>query len=250
MVDRMNTTQQTFLFRGSHRKWIACIVALCAMCPMAANAGGQGPAPVARLPADADIESARRRARESMLRIPAAGAPTVASIPKLESAPRPASNTVDIGKLADSYRTAGAGARKAEKPDVLIFASLSMPTGALKRIIADASQVGASLVFRGLKNNSMKAMGEEIQRLSGGVDVSVVIHPPAFRQYGIETVPAVVLANSSAGQVMEDGCSPAATFVKVTGDVSLGHALDYIERHSPAWEGVARDYSQKLRREE
>jgi conjugal transfer pilus assembly protein TrbC len=45
---------------------------------------------------------------------------------------------------------------------------------------------------------------------------------------------------------MEDGCSKPDTFVKVTGDVTLDYALDYIERKSPDWAATARSYRARL----
>jgi conjugal transfer pilus assembly protein TrbC len=45
---------------------------------------------------------------------------------------------------------------------------------------------------------------------------------------------------------MEDGCSKPETFAKVTGDVTLNFALDYIERKSPEWAKVARSYRIRL----
>jgi conjugal transfer pilus assembly protein TrbC len=92
----------------------------------------------------------------------------------------------------------------------------------------------------------MKRMGEEVRALIGDRNVSVAIHPPAFKQFSIRQVPAVVIANAKAGSVMEDGCALPETFAKVTGDVTLHFALDYIERKSPVWASVARTYRLRL----
>ena len=92
----------------------------------------------------------------------------------------------------------------------------------------------------------MKRMGEEVRALIGDRNVSVAIHPPAFQQFTIRQVPAVVFANARAGSVMEDGCSQPETFTQDTGDVTLHFALDYIELPSPEWETVARSYRMRL----
>ena len=92
----------------------------------------------------------------------------------------------------------------------------------------------------------MTKMGEEVQKILGGRNVSVAIHPPAFQQFSVTRVPAVVIAQPRAGAVLENGCSQPDTFVKVSGDVSLDYALDYIERKSPAWAPLARYYRSKI----
>ena len=39
---------------------------------------------------------------------------------------------------------------------------------------------------------------------------------------------------------------PPDTFIKVTGDVTLDYALDYIERKSPDWAAIARSFRARL----
>ena len=95
----------------------------------------------------------------------------------------------------------------------------------------------------------MTKMGEEIKAIVDDRNVSVAIHPSAFQQFNVSRVPAVVLARGDAGRVLDSGCSKAETFVKVTGDVSLDYALEYIERRSPAWAEVARSYRSRIVRE-
>jgi conjugal transfer pilus assembly protein TrbC len=203
------------------------------------------------LPGDAEIARAQARVRESMHAIPES---TVASeqfgqaMPKIEHLPQPGAKAPDIETIARKFQSikntspsAGTG-----QPDLLIFVSFSMPREALLRTIEQAERAGGTLIFRGLKGDSMKRMGGEVRTLIGERNVSVVIHPPAFQQFTIRQVPAVVIANAKAGSVMEDGCSKPETFAKVTGDVTLNFALDYIERKSPEWATVARSYRMRL----
>ena len=121
-----------------------------------------------------------------------------------------------------------------------------MPREALARIIDQSERTGATLVFRGLKGDSMTRMGEEISALIGNRAVSAAIHPPAFQQFTITRVPVVVIARPEAGSVMEDGCSKPDTFINFTGDVTLDYALDYIERKSPDWAAIARSFRARL----
>ena len=54
------------------------------------------------------------------------------------------------------------------------------------------------------------------------------------------------MATPAAGNVMDDGCAEAETYVKVTGDVSLDYALEYIERKNQRWASVAKFYRNKI----
>ena len=226
---------------------LALLLAICLPGQGNSFAAGSGTA----LPGDEEIARAQAKVREAMRVVPES---TVAreqfgqAMPNTERLPQPGAKAPDIESIARKFQsiknsspTAGTG-----QPDLLIFVSFSMPREALIRTIEQAERAGGALVFRGLKGDSMKRMGEEVRALIGERNVSVAIHPPAFQQYSIRQVPAVVIANAKAGSVMEDGCSKPETFAKVTGDVTLNFALDYIERKSPEWASVARAYRNRL----
>jgi conjugal transfer pilus assembly protein TrbC len=183
-------------------------------------------------------------------RIPQGGARqpfALPSMPKVDSLPKPAVAAPDIATLAEKYKAMGRSALPKDRvPDLLMMVSLSIPGETLNRIVDQAERAGATLVFRGLKGESMTKMGEEVRKILGGRNVSVAIHPPAFQQFSITRVPTVVIARSEAGAVLENGCSRTETFVKVAGDVSLDYALDYIERKSTAWSSVAREFRGRI----
>lgn len=204
-----------------------------------------------QMPSADEMAKAQAKAREAMNRLLPAGAsqqPPVASMPKVENLPRPAAPAPDIASIAEKYNQLGrAQAQQAtQRPDLLVFASLSMPKEALERIAGQAERAGATMLFRGLKGDSMTKMTEEVRKVIGNRDVSVAIHPPAFQQFSVTRVPAIVLARPDAGNVLENGCAESQTYVKVSGDVSLDYALDYIERKSPVWAQVARQYRGKI----
>jgi len=169
-----------------------------------------------------------------------------AGISRIEAVPQPAAPAPDIGTLAEKYKTVGRAVTANRAPDLLVMVSLSMPREALLRLAEQAERTGATLVFRGLKGDSMVKMGEEIKSIVGDRNVSAVVHPPAFQQFSVTRVPVVVIARPDAGSVLDSGCSRADTFVKVSGDVSLDYALEYIERRSPAWADVARSFRTKI----
>jgi len=211
--------------------------------------GGQGGF---RTPSQEDMAKEQAKAREVMGRLPA-DLGTIkqqygGGMPKIDALPQPATKAPDINQLAEKYKQLGRATVVAQstKPDLMVLVSFSMPKEALLRTIHQADPSGPTPVFRGLKGDSMMKMGEEIKSLIGKRNVSIAIHPPAFQQFSVTRVPAVVIARGEAGNVMDNGCSKPGTFVKVTGDVTLDYALDYIERKSPAWASEARFYRSKI----
>lgn len=199
------------------------------------------------LPGAQEISRARQRSTEMLRALPedaAVARPRVEQLPRIDTLPRPGVPAPDIETVARKFGHLGTktSPSSATRSDLLVFVSFSMPREALVRTIEQAARVGATLVFRGLKDDSMAVMGNEIGRLLGGRNVSVVIHPPAFHQFSIKQVPAVVLASGEAGNVMDNGCASPGSFAKVSGDVTLAFALDQIERKSDAWSAVARSY--------
>lgn len=203
-----------------------------------------------RLPTAEDMAKAQQRAREAMGRLTDSGTIKqqygIAGMPKVEALPKPAAPAPDIASIAEKYKHLGQGVIPQNgQPDLLVMVSLSMPKEALVRTAEQAERAGATLVFRGLKGDLTK-MGEEVQKILGGRNVSVAIHPPAFQQFSVTRVPAIVIARPEAGNVLGNGCSQPETFVKVSGDVSLDYALDYIERRSPAWAEIASGYRRRI----
>lgn len=100
----------------------------------------------------------------------------------------------------------------------LVFVSFSMPETSLRQWLSDAHKIGASVVIRGLKNNSFKETAEKIIKLldktnQGGLE----INPLVFREYHIAKVPAVVVVDESLHN-----------FDIVYGNVSLEYALKII----------------------
>lgn len=80
------------------------------------------------------------------------------------------------------------------EPRVLVFVSFSMGEAALQQYAAEAKKAGAALVFRGLIGDSMKATVLRLQSLVQKTKASFLIDPPAFRRFGIDKIPAVVVA--------------------------------------------------------
>ena len=58
-----------------------------------------------------------------------------------------------------------AAARLPEAPQLIAFASLSMPPKALRQLIEDTARAGGVVVFRGFPNNSMKEFSQALGKI-------------------------------------------------------------------------------------
>ncbi len=132
-------------------------------------------------------------------------------------------------------------------PELMIFVSFSMPHESLMRIIEQSEKTGARLVFRGFKGEKLTDMANHLAELLGKHRVVAMVHPPAYSQFKVVQVPALVIAQSNAAEQMNNGCALPERYVKVTGDVSQDYALEYIERTSPQWAATAHLFANKFK---
>ena len=113
----------------------------------------------------------------------------------------------------------------AEKADLLVFVSFSMPDASLKRIALETKKTGAAMVLRGFKNDSLKETMKAVEEITalGG---QVLIHPDLFTHYNVVEVPTYALARktANAGTSCEDGfCSE---HYALKGDASMEFMLE------------------------
>jgi conjugal transfer pilus assembly protein TrbC len=205
-------------------------------------------AQVAPVP-QAELQSARERMAATLNAIDGAGVSSLSVVPELRNLPQPAASAPDLAALAQAHRPSvpGGNSANADVPELMVFVSFSLPRETLQRIVHQSERSGAVLILRGLKGHSLTQTGEEIARLVGERNVTVLIHPPAFQQFQVRQVPSLVLARSgSAAKIAEDGCAPAASFIRIDGDVGQDYALDLIERQAPAWADIARRHAARL----
>ncbi len=159
------------------------------------------------------------------------------NFPKVEAV-RPTG--IDVANIAARYK------RKVETnkstDGVVAFASLSMPKESLKKLVTDVTNVGGAVVFRGFKDGNYMEMAKAISQI-GVKSANIQINPTAFKQYKIEAVPAIVLVKPGAGESLdEEGCVLPENHTKVTGDVSLTHALELIEKEDKSFSSIAQRY--------
>ena len=126
-----------------------------------------------------------------------------------------------------------------------------MPEASLKLLAAQAAKAQATIVIRGLKNDSMRATLAAVQTIIGERQVAWQIDPSAFTRYQVIRAPAFVLvapgaANATDNSACKTGCERPDAFVSVAGDVSVGYALQFIARTRPAFADEAQRYLKRL----
>ncbi len=194
--------------------------------------------------AETELEASNRILKEVSERVVnqyRTTAPNVAPLPK----PATTISPDEVARRLSAQRvpTQAGG----QTTDLLVFVSFSMPRESLLRIVEQSEKTGAKLVFRGMTGDKLTDMSRRVADILGTHHVEALIHPPAFTQFKVNQVPALVMAQANAGEQIENGCAQPGRYVKVTGDVSQDYALEYIERTSPQWSAAARLFGDKLK---
>lgn len=123
---------------------------------------------------------------------------------------------------------------------ILIFVSFSMPETSLIAYLHDAKKWHASVIIRGLIENSFQKTFMRVAKLvkdSGGEGMQ--LNPLLFKQFSVETVPAIVVSNE------KKIASDSKNFDVLYGDVPLSYALKVInERGSNQVKELSSSHSQ------
>lgn len=165
--------------------------------------------------------------------------------PKLENFPQPAIKA-SPSDLAQQFSKPPVMPIRTATHELMVFVSFSMPPESLQRIVQESERTGAHIVFRGFKGDKLMEMSKHIANLIGTHRVEVSVNPPAFNQFQITTVPALVIALPTASEGLDNGCAQATQYIKVTGDVGQDYALDLIERNSPTFASAAQAFNRRL----
>jgi len=235
----------------------ACALVMTAMAwPMATLAQAQ-----ADMPGAAEIEARMRSGRIQLpsgqeTRQAAPTMPDVDALPPVDAGP-----AVDLSEMAERFERLRPGPDRGTEADgqagtakplsgLLAFVSFGMPTASLEALVADAERCGALLVLRGVKDRSLKATKAWIQQLIGQRRVAWRIDPTLYRSLDVQVVPTYVLIDPS--RPMEQPCQAALcgqpAHSRVSGDVTLQHALSAMAGGDPGFDGTARLYLERLRR--
>jgi len=163
---------------------------------------------------------------------------------------KPALDIEDIARRYNESKRAFDGSSNTDSA-LKIFVTLAMPEASLKLLAAQAAKADATLVIRGLKNDSMRATLAAVQKIIGERQVAWQIDPPAFTRFQIRSAPAFVLVAPDAvyatdNSACKNGCERPDAFISVAGDVSVGYALAFMARVRPAYANVAERYLKRL----
>ncbi|MDP2762795.1 MAG: type-F conjugative transfer system pilin assembly protein TrbC [Sideroxyarcus sp.] len=164
---------------------------------------------------------------------------------KLDSFPQPAV-AASPSDLAQHFSKPPLMPINTATHELMVFVSFSMPPESLQRIVEQSERTGAHIVFRGFKGDKMMEMSQHIAKLIGNHRVEVSVNPPAFTQFQVTNVPALVIAQPSASEGLDNGCAQATAYVKVTGDVGQDYALDLIEKSSPQFASAAQVFNRRI----
>ena len=139
----------------------------------------------------------------------------------------------DYGRLSKQFY---AGVESKEEPDdLVVFVSLSMPKESLRALAEQSSRYGAVMVFRGLKDNSLKATMFAMKDIIGNNHkVNMQINPVVFSKLDVKQVPTfAVIKGRNIAEGDSQACAPPSAYMSVAGDVPLGYALGKLAEASP-----------------
>ena len=136
--------------------------------------------------------------------------------------------------------------------ELLIFTSLSVPAASWRQWAREAVRTGAPLVLRGVGEGGLPATAKRIGERLGGVEAGVAIDPRLFRLFGIERVPAVVVAPGGVPPCESRGCAddPAPAHDRIAGNIGLIAALEAVAEEGAVGRDVARRHLERLWRED
>lgn len=142
---------------------------------------------------------------------------------------------IDFDELV---RTAGATqAEGGRAPQLIVFASLSMPPESLKQLLRDTSKAGGAVVFNGFPGNSMKAFQQGILKVVDRQEDygNIGIDPRLFRAFDVTAVPTFVVATSDFDLCDGFECrTQVPPFDRMSGNVTLEHVLEtFVEGRGP-----------------
>ena len=122
-----------------------------------------------------------------------------------------------------------AEAKLGDAPRFITFASLSMPSQSLKKLVRDTAAAGGVTVLRGFPGGSAKQLTKMLTAMaSNGEQLSALgIDPRLFRAFDIKAAPSFVMASSDFTLCDGFACKGAVPpHDRMTGNVSVEYALE------------------------
>ena len=183
--------------------------------------------------ADALAASARERAERLTSEATSSAEAAQAHGARYRAQARPASKPDPTTPFDFDAMVADAGTMATEgmgeAPRFIAFASTAMPPAALRQMIDDVTRAGGVVVFRGLPQNSAKALTAALARVAreGEQLDGVGIDPRLFRAFSVEAVPAYVVTTSDFDLCDGFDCqTQVPPHDRMAGNVTVQHALE------------------------
>ena len=133
-------------------------------------------------------------------------------------------------------------------PSVLVFVSFSVPQARLASYVSQVRELDGALVLRGFHEGSLSKTTAKAQESTPKADVAWMIHPDLFRQFHIDKVPTILIADNEGMQPTGEEAT-TTHYAKVEGDVSVEFALRLIkERGNHAMAALAAERLDNLRK--
>lgn len=172
--------------------------------------------------------------------------------PDLEKLPQPVQQRLDLAAVARGFDAAVAAAAAqalAKGPQLLVFVSLTMPEGSLRKLIEQGERTRATIVLRGLKDGSMVKTAAAVRQILGNYKTAVQIDPQGFDRFGVNQVPTFILLKDGAQlQRCDDtSCVSPSSYAEVSGDATIEYALEWIEKRAPSFNREAKVLLQRFR---
>jgi conjugal transfer pilus assembly protein TrbC len=154
---------------------------------------------------------------------------------------------IDFDELVAGAQSSRAPVKAA--PLFIAFASLSMPEEALSRMIAETTQAGGVVVFRGFSagggQNFIKGIQAVVDQQGA---TNVAIDPRLFRAFNVDRVPTYVAVSSNFEPCDQLECvSEVPAFDRISGNVSVEFVLETFADANGAGAPVARTALKNLR---
>ena len=107
-----------------------------------------------------------------------------------------------------------------------VFVSFSMPERLLQETLRESARLKIPTILNGLIDNSMPTTVKRIQVLSESIpDLNLQIDPTAFERFGIKDVPALVVDNGHAFDVLYGNLSLKDGLLKMAGQGDSGFSM-------------------------
>jgi conjugal transfer pilus assembly protein TrbC len=163
--------------------------------------------------------------------------------------PQPSDMIFDFDQMVAAAGTA-AKDNLGEAPRFIAFASLSMPSAALRDMIGRVNAAGGVVALRGFPAGSAKVLTEALSKVALDQDQlgSVGIDPRLFRAFNVTAVPTYVVASTDFDLCDGFDCqTQIPPHDRLSGNVTADFALETIARGGGPAARIAAQYLARLK---